>query len=208
VITAGQLLNDVKHRLAGPTASELGGPMRVLNLAGQWLDGIHTWQQKLRVDVGLNFTAGDTTLVLPTNLKEIIAAEQPTSTANGRSVSWVGPSDMLRVREGQAQWMTWDLYVSIESSGTAWTLGLFQPPSASQNDILKISYFAGWTNLVDDKERVMIHPSLEPLLFHVVREFAAGVELTGSRILGPLEGGAINQMAQTWDPWRIETQVL
>lgn len=232
MLTAGQLLNDVKHRLAGPTASELGGPMRVLNLAGQWLDSIHTWQQKLRVSASLDFTAGTTTLTLPANVKEIIAAEQPNTTSNGRSVCWVGPSDMLRMREGQAQWETFDLYVSIESSGTAWTLGIFQPPGTNTTDILTISYYAGWTNLVNDKDVVTVHPSLEPLLFLVVREFAAGVELhdldqrmlaiengsmiraakradaSGSRMLGPLEGGGVNSVAQVWDPWRIESQVL
>lgn len=235
MITAGQLLNDLRHRLAGPASSELGGPTRVLNLAGQWLDSIHAWQQRLRVSASLNFTAGDTTLALPENLKEIVAAEQSSVTANGRSVQWVGAPEMLTLRQGLGSFGNFDMYVSIETAGTAWELGLFQPPDSTTSDVLKISYRVGWTPVVDDKSQITIHPSLEGLLSHIVREYAAGLELgdldqrlaaiadprargllhaakladaSGNRMLGPITGGAVAMRSASWDPWRIETQVL
>lgn len=235
MITAGQLLNDLRHRLAGPAAVELGGPTRVLNLAGQWLDSIHAWQQRLRVSASLDFNVGDTTLALPANLKEIVAAEQSGVTQAGRSVRWIGAQDMLALRQGLGSFANFDLYVSIETSGTAWQLGIFQPPDVTTLDVLKISYRVGWTPVVDDKSQITVHPSLEGLLSHVVREYAAGLELgdldarlaaiahpqtgallraakladaSGNRMLGPIQGGAVAMRSQIWDPWRIETQVL
>lgn len=212
--------------------------MRVINLAGEWLDGIHTWHQQLRVSAQLDFTLGDTTLTLPANLRSIVAAEQSGSTGLGRLVRWVGPREMLLLRQGLDSFGAFDVFVSIESTGTGWTLGLFQTPSATTADVLRISYYAGWTNLgTDEKAQVMIHPSREGLLQHVVREYAAGLELNDlddrlanianlekrgllyqaivadagpQRVLGPLVGSPLQGASDRdpdWNDWMRDTEV-
>ncbi len=232
-LTAGQLIAGIRHRIAGPVGSELGGGTRVINLAGQWLDGIHAWQQRLRVSAALHFAAGDTFLALPANLRSIVAVEQSGITDGGRTVSWIGPGDMLSLRQDLSDFGGgFDVYVSIESSGTGWQLGLVQPPTTTTLDVLRITYMAGWTDVIDDKSPITIHPSLEPLLSEVVREYAAGLELhdldqrlgafvggalmrsakmadaSAQRMLGQIQGGAVASMQWRWDPWRVETQVL
>lgn len=232
-ITSGQVLDAIRHRIGGPVAPELGGGIRVLNLAGRWLDSTHQWKNRLRVSAQLDFTSGDTFLTLPSGLKSIIAAEQPTASGLGRQVVWVSPSMMLTLRNQTSGAFQWDLAVSIENTGTVWRLGLYQVPSATQTDTLRISYYAGWTDVSSDQSAITIPDFMEGVLIESARAWAVGLERGGLQeelmaveqgpimmaakradggvqpFLGRMQGGAVDMVPQAddWNEWMRHTNV-
>lgn len=234
VVSVGQVLDSIRHRIGGPIAPELGGATRVLNLAGRWLDSAHSWRHRLRVSAQLDFTNGDTFLALPTGFKSLIAAEQPSATGLGRRVHWVSPAQMLFLRNQAVDSnLSWDLAVSLENTGTVWQLGLYQVPSATESDVLRISYMSDWTDVTSDSTAITIPDFMEPVLIEAARAYALGLErgdlgaqlaeiLAGPVMyaakladgaaqpyLGQMAGGAVASHSETvdWYEWMRHTNV-
>lgn len=182
MLTAGQALKFMQHRVAGPLSSDLGGGMYVLNLAGRHSFNMHPWASALIVSASLDFVANQEYVALPPWFGEFVAAEV-TNNADFIPVERVFPKQMLLLRNSRLDTTGLIRYVSVEQDDNGqWRLGVWPTPTANATAALKLTYRSRWNDVSAPADRIVCSDFLEGLVLEVVREYAAG-----------LEGGDLNE---------------
>lgn len=227
-LVAGHLLDQIRHRIGGQVAADVGGGIQIINLAGRWVFGSHPWRRASRLAATVAFVADQEWCDVPTGFQALTSIEN--TTVMGNPVVQVGADELTKLRTQQPDYEGWPLYVTVEhfedDDGTIGDrLAIHPAQSASDADGLKISYRAGWVDVAEAADVLKIHPLLEQLVIHAIREYAAGVEfgdlderlgkvLMGPVMqatrhadgdaqphLGPMRGGAVEGLVSNRDPW-------
>lgn len=140
---------------------------------------------------------------------------------------------MLTLRNQTSGSFQWDVAVSLENTGTVWRLGMYQVPTATETDTLRISYLADWTDASSDQSSITIPDFMEGVLLEAARAWAVGLErgelgaelvaveqgpvmIAAKRadggaqpMIGAMQGGAVDSMVGTddWNEWMRHTNV-
>lgn len=170
-ITSGQLLDAIKHRIGGPVDAELGGGIRILNLAGRHFYNMHSWRAALVTGASLNYVANQNYCTLPTGFGELIGCEVADN-ALLRPVYRIGIEEMLKLRNINPGYFGFITHVCVESQTK---LGVYPTPTASATAALQIAYLSRWADVTGDNVTIGVADFAEGLLMHVVREYAAGM---------------------------------
>jgi hypothetical protein len=227
-LIAGQLLDVIKHRLGGQADALIGGGIGVINQAGRWVFGVHSWRRASRLSATLAFVDAQPWVALPSGFLALLDVE--TTTVLGNPVSQVGYSELLTVRTQNPDLSGFPWYVAVEhylksTGGVGDRLAIHPEPGDDEADALKITYRTGWVNVTAPKDTVEVHEMLEPFLIHAVREYAAGMEFgdldarlsavtqgalfqaakladgDAQPFLGPMRGGAVDMQCGRRDPY-------
>lgn len=192
----GQLLDAIKHRLGGPVAPELGGGVRVVNDAGSLFYSLHAWKHALRASTLISVTAGDTSLVVPVDFKGLIAVRKTGNPWRGSAD--VGPRDLLSFRTINIPPFNMDI-TNVEPDSTqpsGWRIGIYPPIAATEAGAYTMDYVATWVDKAKPEDVVTCARFAEPALIHLVREYAAGLEMNDlDRTLANYTKGLVFQAA-------------
>lgn len=224
MLTLGQLVEAIEHRLGGPVAPELGGGTRVANDAGRLFYSLHGWRHALRVSVAVTVAAGDTFLVVPADFKGLLSCRKTNNPY--RQVVDVGARDLLSWRQTNIQPWNADL-VNVEpdmAQPSGWRIGIYPAISATEAGAYTLDYDATWVDKTAPGQQVSCAQFAEPLLIHIAREYAMGLDLgdldqrlstikkgllweaaikadgSSQDALGRMSGGAVQQMVAS-DPY-------
>lgn len=227
-LLAGQLIDQIRHRLGGNVSADIGGGINVINLAGRWVFSIHSWRRASRLSATVGFTSGQAYADLPNNCASLIAVDNVT--VLGNPVVPVGFAELNRLRTQFPELEGFPIYVAVEhyekSDGTVGDrLAMHPPPNATDTDALKVSYRGGWADVATPGDVCEIPLALEQLVIHAVREYAAGMEFGDLDMrmvalmqgpvyqaamhadgdvqpyLGQMRGGAVDMSKSGFDPW-------
>jgi hypothetical protein len=177
-LTIERATRHINHALNGP-ASDPESALSILNQAGEFLTTMHTWKWLERGPTTVGLVADQSYIILPTDLRDIIAME-PTSSLS---------IDMERSTHGEVLWRSTDVnggdswpywgaisYHTNASGALVPRLDLSDTPSTSDADAFTIVYRAGWTELDSSDETIPLPSWMEPLYIEVVRAYAMGWE--------------------------------
>ena len=165
----------------GRSLSEEVSELEVLNAAGEWLVGAHTWTWQIRPAASVDFAAGVTYAVLPTDFAEALGVERNTLTASF-GLTTLAQIERLRAKSflASTEFMMWGAIAfgaGSQSAPPTVRLELYPTPTDNVTAALKIPYRAGWSRLTTvDTQYVQIPDFMETLYLEAARRLAVSWE--------------------------------
>jgi len=181
------LINEIKMATGAEQPSTWTDPLLIINQAVAYFNSMHPWDTMVGPEVSLDSTAAQSYIVLPDDVRDVIALEHTEGTTNW--IKWVDPARLtqLRAYDDDDEDYVGGYYVCIsravpDSGGGLQTrLEVYPTPaSTSTTGLMAMRYrrklLVLGTDSNADTQYINVSAELEPLLRLLVRLYAKGIE--------------------------------
>ncbi len=215
-------------------------PVEIANEAGHWLYALEDWNCLARPDADLSLVVDQSWIDLPADFGAIVSDRVRTSTGFGHSLR-LGTQEEVRDARDTNLGSALAYVGCIVHTGPGLTgprstarLEIGPVPSASATSVFKLSYKAGWVEVGDGSDHILVPSWMQSVYVEAATAFVAGREaedagsladrldrLTTSALMialrsrdgaiqtsfGPMRGGVGSMFGDSCDPIVTHTDV-
>jgi hypothetical protein len=168
-ILASELISATEHRIGGPVSDKFTNTLAVVNRACGMFFTMHPWRTALVGESLLDTVASVGTISLPTNFASLMGVAR----TDGGLITQTTLPRLIEMRRAGQDALGVVTMVAVEGVGT---LHVYQTPSATESDVISITYRSKWTNVIAVSDTIAVADFAEPLLIECCRGYAAGLE--------------------------------
>lgn len=188
-ITKAQCVSFLQRSLGSKPGLGVVDEYRIINLAGQALVNMASWNWLQRPAVSLNLVASQTWIALPADLSEIsdvkASGSLPVELTDLRELN---DYRMLRRSIPGGFVLALAFQPDTLTGAVVPRLEVFPTPTANQANALLLDYSAGWLTVTPEGSAgnpIPVPAYCEPLFFEVLEAVAKGIEENGSAPVTP-----------------------
>ncbi len=185
-LTSQKAIGWIEHVLGGPLAPQIE-PMEIVNMAGEHLLGIRSWNWLIGASASVGFVADQAYSALPTDFLATVGLQKTSAlVSNYREIDLKRLLE-LRTRElPYTSLITYGAVVFVSTAGAAPLprLEIWPTPTATDATAMTLYYRRGWTEPAADTTEIPVPAWCHDLFLDYCRAFAQGYEEDMSATLG------------------------